>query len=164
MLAKWIETGQGQIRQLTVVDLGHEEPTILLTNDLEASPSRLLTRYARRMLIENGIAEAIRFFHIDALSSMVDLKVDLDLQITLMGSSLYRLLAERLPGTYRRATAKTIFDALLDVGGRIEVGDREVLVKLDNRAHNPILADTGLVGRSTPMPWFGNKSLVLELP
>jgi hypothetical protein len=155
---------EGQIRQLTIVDLGHEEPTVLLTNDLEASPSRLTTRYAQRMLIENGIAEAIRFFHIDALSSMVDLKVDFDLQMTLIGSSLYRLLAERLPATYRRATAKTIFDALLDVGGRVEVGDREVLVKLDHRAHNPILADTGLARRSTPMPWFDNKSLVLELP
>jgi len=155
---------EGQIRQMTIVDLGHEEPTVLLTNDLTASPSWLITRYAQRMLIENGIAEAIRFFHIDALSSMVDLKVDFDLQITLMGSSLYRLLAERLPGTYRRATAKTIFDALLDVGGRVKISDREVLVRLDHRAHNPILADTGLIGRSTPMPWFGNKNLVLKLP
>ncbi len=116
------------------------------------------------MLIENGVAEAIRFFHIDAPSSMVDLKVDFDLQITLMGSSLYRLLAERLPGTYRRATAKTIFDSLLDVGGRVKIDEHEVIVKLDHRAHNPILADTGLAGRSTTMPWFGDKSLVLELP
>jgi hypothetical protein len=155
---------EGQIRQLTIVDLGHEEPTVLLTNDLTASPSRLTTRYAQRMLIENGIAEAIHFFHIDALSSMVDLKVDFDLQITLMGSSLYRLFAERLPGTYRRATAKTIFDALLDVSGRVEIGEQQVIVRLDHRAHNPILADTGLIDRPTPMPWFGNKSLVLQLP
>ena len=71
------------IRQLSVIDLGHEEPTILLTNDFTSTPVQLITRYAQRMLIENGIAEAIHFFHIDALSSMVDLKVDFDLQITL---------------------------------------------------------------------------------
>ena len=152
------------IRQLTIIDLGHEEPTILLTNDMEATPVELITRYAQRMLIENGIAEAIHFFHIDALSSMVDLKVDFDLQITLMGSALYRLLAERLPDNYRRAHAKTIFDNLLDVGGRVDVEDRQVVVTLDHRAHNPILAETGLLDRPTPMPWFGDKRLVVRLP
>jgi hypothetical protein len=30
------------------------------------------------MLIENGISEAVQFFHIDALSSMVGMKVDFD--------------------------------------------------------------------------------------
>ena len=131
---------------------------------MEATPVELITRYAQRMLIENGIAEAIHFFHIDALSSMVDLKVDFDLQITLMGSALYRLLAERLPDNYRRAHAKTIFDNLLDVGGRVDVEDRQVVVTLDHRAHNPILAETGLLDRPTPMPWFGDKRLVFRLP
>jgi len=108
--------GDKPLRQLSVIDLGHEEPTLLLTNDLRTSPARLITRYARRMLIENGIAEAIHFFHLDALSSMVGLKVDFDLQITLMASSLYRHWADRLAEPYRRAMAKKIFTDLLDVG------------------------------------------------
>jgi len=152
------------LRQLTIIELGHEDPTILLTNDKKAGLATLITRYAQRMLIENGIAEAIHFFHIDALSSMVDLKVDFDLQITLMGSTLYRLLAERLPENYRRAHAKTIFDNVLDIGGRVEVKEDEVLVTLDNRTHNPILAETGFLDRPTPMPWFYDKKLVLRLP
>ena len=53
--------GNTLIRQLSILDLGHEEPTLLLTNDLNATPSHLITRYAQRMLIENGIAEAIHF-------------------------------------------------------------------------------------------------------
>lgn len=154
----------GGLRQLTIIDLGHEEPTILLTNDRQSSLTKLITRYARRMLIENGIAEAIHFFHIDALSSMIDLKIDFDLQLTLMGSTLYRLLADLLPETYQRAHAKTIFDNLLDVGGQVQVDVDRVVVTLDHRAHNPILASTGLTERSTPMPWFGNKELVIELP
>ncbi|MFQ5479563.1 MAG: transposase, partial [Candidatus Binatia bacterium] len=62
--------GETQLRQLSIIELGHEEPTILLTNDPDAKPTSLITRYAQRMIIENGIAEAIHFFHIDALSSM----------------------------------------------------------------------------------------------
>lgn len=154
----------GELRQLSIIDLGHEEPTILLTNDFKSKPAALITRYARRMLIENGIAEAIHFFHIDALSSMVELKVDFDLQVTLMGSALYRMLAERLPENYRRAWAKTIFGHLLDVGGKVDITEHEVVVTMDRRAHNPILAETGLVDRPTPMPWFFDKELILRLP
>jgi transposase len=156
--------GDKPLRQLSVIDLGHEEPTILLANDLRSSPARLLTRYAQRMLIENGIAEAIHFFHLDALSSMVGLKVDFDLQITLMASSLYRLLAERLAGEYRRATAKKIFSNLLDVGGVVEIAPRHVVVTLDKRAHNPYLVDSGLADQPTRLPWIGlgNKQLVIE--
>jgi hypothetical protein len=86
----------GLLRQLTLIDLGHEEPTVILTNHLKVGPAVLITRCAQRMLIENNISEAIQFFHLDALSSMVGLKVDFDLQLTLMASSLYRLLARRI--------------------------------------------------------------------
>jgi len=154
--------GDKPLRQISVLDLGHEDPTIVLTNDLRSSPARLITRYARRMLIENGIAEAIHFFHLDALSSMVGLKVDFDLQITLMASALYRLLAQRLAEPYRRATAKKLFGNLLDVGGSVEVTRQEVVVTLDKRAHNPYLVDSGLAAEPTPMPWFGRKKLLIQ--
>jgi len=153
-----------ELRQLSVTDLGHEEPTLLLTNDLRSCPAALITRYAKRMLIENGIAEAIHFFHLDALSSMVDLKVDFDLQVTLMGSALYRMLAERLPENYRHAQAKTLFERLLDVSGSVQVSDHHVIVTLDKRAHNPILAETGFIDRPTPLPWVFGKKLILRLP
>ena len=154
--------GEKSLRQLSVMDLGHEEPTLLLTNDLKSTPSALITRYAQRMLIENGIAEAIHFFHIDALSSMVGLKVDFDLQLTLMASSLYRLFAQRLPENYRRATAKVLFDSLLDVSGKIDIEPRQIVVTLDKRAHNPFLVDTGLADEPTPMSWLGDKPLVIQ--
>ena len=144
---------------MAILDLGHDNPTILLTNNFRATPATLITRYAQRMLIENGIAEAIHFFHIDALSSMVGLKVDFDLQITLMASSLYRLLANHLAPQYQRATAKKIFNDLLDVGGVIQIEQEEVIVTLDKRAHNPYLVDSGLANRPTPMPWLENRTL-----
>ncbi len=87
-----------------------------------------MTRYAQRMLIENGISEAIQFFHLDALSSMVGLKVDFDLQITIMASSLYRLMADRIGREYAKAQAKTIYRNLLDVSATVQIGDEEVIV------------------------------------
>ena len=122
----------------------------------------LVTRYAQRMLIENGISEAIQFFHLDALSSMVGMKVDFDLQITLMASSLYRLLAERIGREYQQATAKTMFRNLLDVSATIEILDNDVVVTFAKRAHNPYLVASALADQPTPMPWFGHKRLYLR--
>lgn len=86
-----------------MADLGHEEPTFLLTNQLTRSAPKLIERYARRMMIENSIQDGIDFFHIDALSSAVPMKVDCDLQLTLMGSSLYGLLGHEIGQGYERA-------------------------------------------------------------
>lgn len=153
---------QGSLRQVTVIELGHEDPTLLLTNNFKIDSSSLVTRYAQRMLIENGISEAIQFFHLDALSSMVGLKVDFDLQITLMASSLYRLMADHIGHEYNRAQAKKIFRNLLDVSATVSIGEKDVVVTLDKRAHNPYLVASGLTQSPTSMPWFGGKRLVLD--
>jgi hypothetical protein len=152
----------GELRQVTALDLGHEEPTLLLRNDLSGSCATLLTRYAQRMLIENGIAEAIGFFHLDSLSSMVGLKVDFDLQITLMASTLYRLLAERVGKDYERAQAKTLFRNLLDVAATVQVEEAAVVVTLDKHAHNPYLVASKLADEPTPMPWFDDRPLYIR--
>jgi hypothetical protein len=153
---------QGELRQLTVMELGHEEPTVLLTNHRKLGPVELVTRYAQRMLIENGISEAVQFFHIDALSSMVGMKVDFDMQLTLMASSLYRMMAHRIGREYSHSQAKTVFRNLLDLSGKVEITATSVVVTLDKRAHNPYLVASGLTDRPTPMPWFGDKKLILK--
>jgi hypothetical protein len=153
---------QGDLRQVTIIDLGHEEPTILLTNNDKIRLPALVTRYAQRMLIENGIAEAVQFFHLDALSSMVGLKVDFDLQLTLMASSLYRLLATRVGSGYSHTQAKKLFRNLLQVSATVVIEADQVLVTLDKRAHNPYLVKSRLADEPTPMPWFGNKQLLLR--
>lgn len=152
----------GTLRQMTVIDLGHEEPTVLLTNNFKIGPAALVTRYAQRMLIENKISESIQFFHIDSLSSMVGLKVDFDLQLTLMAGSLYRLMAQRIGREYERAQPKKIFHNLLDLSARVDIEASRVVVTLDKRAHNPYLVASGLADKPTPMPWLGNKQLVIQ--
>jgi hypothetical protein len=152
----------GDLRQVTVIDLGHEDPTVLLTNNFKIRCPALVTRYAQRMLVENGIADAVQFFHVDALSSLVGLRIDLDLQITLIASALYRLLAEKVGGLYRHAEAKTIFHQLLDVAADVSVEADRVRVTLHKRSHNPYLVASRLADQPTPMPWFGNKLLFLQ--
>jgi hypothetical protein len=152
----------GLLRQLTVIDLGHEEPTVIVTNNLKVGQAALITRYAQRMLIENNISEAIQFFHMDALSSMVGLKVDFDLQLTLMASSLYRLMARRIGREYERAQPKTIFRNLLDLSAKVEIEAARVIVTMDKRAHNPYLVASGLADKPATMPWFGNKQLLIR--
>ena len=93
---------------------------------------------------------------------MVGLKVDFDLQLTLIGSALYRLLAQRLPAAYQRATAKTLFTHLLDVGAHVYVDPRTITVMLDKHTHNPYLKDSGLADQPVPMPWLGRRQLVLQ--
>lgn len=153
---------QGELRQVTVIELGHEDPTVILTNNFKIHCPALVTRYAQRMLVENGIADAVQFFHVDALSSLVGLRVDLDLQVTLMASTLYRLLAEKIGGLYRHAEAKTIFQQLLDVSAEVAVDEERVVVTLQKRSHNPYLVASRLADQPTWMPWFGNKRLFLR--
>lgn len=150
------------VRQLFVKDLGHERPTVILTNDMNSSARQLITRYARRMLIENGFADAVDFFHLDSLSSAVALKVDFDVLLTVMASALYRLLARKLKG-YERATAAQLFRRFLHAPARIDIGPKSILVTLPKRAHNPILAASGLLDGRTAIPWWGGRELEFRI-
>ncbi len=145
-------------RQLYLQDLGHDEPTILLTNEPHTSQAKLITRYAQRMLIENALSDAVRFFHMDALSSTVGLKVDFDMGLLVIASGLYRLLARRMRG-YTDAQARQIFRDLIDMPARVEISDRDVHVQLERRAHLPIILASGLLERPVQVPWWGGRRL-----
>ena len=152
---------EGPIRQIAVKDLGHEEPTIVVTNQLRRSPVHLIGRYAQRMLIENGIADGVDFFHMDALSSAVAMKVDCDLQLTLMASSLYRLLGEQVGNGYATAKSQHIFRDFINAVAQVMITEREIVVRFQKRAHNPLLMAAGFDKTDLPVPWLGNKRLQL---
>lgn len=151
----------GPIRQLTVADLGHEDPTFLLTNQMHRSPATLVERYAQRMVIENRIADGIDFFHMDALSSAVAMKVTCDLQLTLMASSLYRLLGVQIARGYEEAGGRHIFRDFIDAVGLITLTEDEVIVRYQKRAHNPLLIAAGFAKTNVSVPWLGGKRLRL---
>ena len=146
-------------RQLYIQDLGHDQPTILLTNDSQ-SVVKLITRYAQRMLVENAISDAVRFFHMDALSSAVGLKVDFDMALLVIASGLYRRLARRMRG-YRDAQARQLFRDIVDSPATVVIQGEEITVKFHRRAHLPIILASGLVNQSFIVRWLNNYSLQL---
>jgi len=152
---------EGPIRQLFITELGHEEPTILLTNDLRSPAGKRIERYARRMLIENGLADAVDFFHLDALSSAVRLKVDFDITLTGVATGLYRMIARKLPG-YEAAKGRQIFRHFLDTPAQVEIAEKRVEVTLPKRAHNPVLIAAGIGETATPVHWWGGRRLALQ--
>ena len=149
----------GPVREIVIADLGHEEPTLLLTNQLTRSARKLIERYAQRMIIENGIADGIDFFHMDALSSAVAMKVNLDLQLTLMASSLYRLLAAELGNGYQRAKSRHIFRDFVDATATVMIDHKDITVRFQKRAHNPLLLAAGFDNVDSPVPWLDGKTL-----
>ena len=151
------------IRQMVVADLGHEEPTFLLTNQLKRSAPKLVQRYAQRMLIENNIEDAIDFFHMDALSSAVAMKVNFDLQLTLMASSLYRLFASRIGNGYEKAKSRHIFRDFIDATAKINITENEIIIHYQKRAHNPYLIASEFDKIDLPIPWLGGKRLQFVL-
>ena len=151
----------GPVRQVIVTDLGHEEPTILVTNQLTRTASKLVGRYAQRMIIENSIADGIDFFHMDALSSAVAMKVNCDLQLTLMASSLYRLLAGRIGRGYERTESRHLFRDFVDATAEVEVKESSIVVRYQKRAHNPLLIAAGFDTTDVAIPWLGRKRLQL---
>jgi hypothetical protein len=149
----------GPVRQLTITELGHEEPTLLLTNHLTQSPARLIGRYAQRMLIENQIEDGVDFFHLDALSSAVALKVNCDLLLTLLASSLYRLLAGRVGHGYETAKSRHLFRDFVDATAAVTITDAEIQVRFQRRAHNPLLLAAGFDQTDMAIPWLNKKRL-----
>jgi hypothetical protein len=151
----------GPIRQIIVTDLGHEEPTVVLTNELDRTATTLIGRYAQRMIIENGISDGVEFFHIDALSSAVPLNVSCDLQLTLMASSMYRLLGEQIGNGYATARSQHIFRDFVEAVADVSITQRDIVVRFQKRAHNPLLMAAGFHKLDQPVPWLGDRRLQL---
>jgi Transposase DDE domain len=148
------------LRQFFITDLGHDEPTILLTNDTKSTAKAIITRYAKRMLIENALCDAVRFFHIDALSSSVGLKVDFDMALLVVASGLYRMMARRMRG-YDDAQARQIFRDLIDMPADVAITEAEITVRFHRRAHLPIVLASGLIDKPVAVPWWNDRLLCL---
>src|SRR5229473_1874580 len=131
-----------------------------LTNDASSTAKAIITRYAKRMLIENALSDAVRFFHINALSSSVGFKVDFDMALLVIASGLYRLMARRMRG-YDDAQARQIFRDLIDMPADVAITEREITVRFHRRAHLPIVLASGLIDKSVAVPWWNGRALRL---
>jgi hypothetical protein len=151
----------GTVRQLVVTGLGREAPTVIITNHEDLKTKAIIKHYARRMSIEQRLAEIIRAFHTDALSSTVNLNADLDVMLAVLGQALLAALRNRLPG-YPTATPDTIQRRFLETPGQIHTTSDAITVRLERRAYSPVLRQADLPPATT-VPWWGNRTLHYEL-
>lgn len=150
----------GTLRQLIVTGLGRDAPTVIITNDHDTPTKALIGHYARRMTIEQRLAEIIQAFHTDALSSAVNLNVDLDIMLCVLAQALLAALRRRLPG-YATVTPDIIQRRFLETPGTITTTEQAVTIQLDHRAYAPVLRQADLPAE-TPIPWWGNRVLRYE--
>jgi transposase-like protein len=148
------------LRQLAVAGLGHDEPTLLITNRELLPAKQLIETYSRRMNIEQRLAEAIRSFGLDALAGAVPLNVDLDVVLSVLAHTVCAALRRRLPG-YATATPDTLQRRFLTTGGHILHRHNQIVVRLDRRAYSPVLRQADLPSAIT-VPWLDNRTLRYE--
>jgi transposase len=148
------------VRQLIVTGLGRDAPTVIITNDTDLPTKALIEHYARRMTIEQRLAEIIQAFHADALSSTVNLNVDLDIMLCVLNQALTAALRARLPG-YAAVTPDVLQRRFLETPGQIITTPDTITVRLDRRAYSPVLRQADLPN-DTPVPWWGNRTLRYE--
>jgi transposase len=151
------------VRQLAVRNIGRDQPTLLITNDIQRTTKQLFARYAERMGIENELDAYIGGFHLDALSSGLPLNVDLDTTLTVIAGNLYRLLARQLH-RYEHATPDRLWRHFLDSTGTLHLTDDTLTVDLRVRTYHPVLIDAGLAEKTTPIPWLDGRQLRFRFP
>ena len=151
------------LRQIAVRNIGHEQPTLLITNDTDTSARDLFGRYAERMVIENELDADISGFHLNALSSGLPLNVDLDTTLTVVAGNCYRLLARKLP-RYELATPDRLWRHFVDDTGSVNVFDDHVRIDLALRTYTPVLIDAGFPELDIPVPWWGGRRLRFGFP
>jgi hypothetical protein len=145
------------IRQLVVRGLGRDTPTVIITNATGLTARQVIERYARRMTIEQRLAEGIRAFHLDALASAVPLNVDLDVVLSVLAGAVCASLRRRLGAGYAVATPDTLQRRFLHTGGAIITDRHALTVRLDRRTYSPVLRQADIP--QVRVPWWGGRLL-----
>lgn len=152
---------EGALRQIVVRGNGQEKPAFLITNDFETPVELVVGNYARRWRVENGIAEAVKFFHLNALSSPILTKIHFDVVMTMIADTLYSRLAQQLRG-FEDCDAPKIFRNFVKGKGGIEVRGDNIKVTFSKRAHNPILRAVPWQSMPREVPWLDGAKLALQ--
>ncbi len=146
------------LRQIVMRGNGHEKPTFIITNDQESPVELIVGNYARRWRVENGIAEAVHFFHLHARSSPILIKVHFDIVMTMIADPLYCRLARHLRG-FEACDAAKIYRDFIKGKGEVVVKNKTITVTYPRRAHNPILRAVPWQRLPQTIPWLDGASI-----
>ena len=153
------KTGKAKtIRQIIITDHGKIKPAVILTNDFDLSVEAIVRKYARRWLVEKGIAEHIDFFHLNRVSSSMVIKVDFDLVMSILAHNLYRLLAMSLE-RYRHMSAERIYNKFVSNNGDIVIEPSEIRIDLKKKRELPQLLEYLEKSKNVAYPWIENRKI-----
>jgi len=147
-----------EIRQIIITDHGKIKPAVILTNDFDLSTEAIVRKYARRWLVEKGIAEHIDFFHLNRVSSSMVIKVDFDLVMSILAHNLYRLLAMSLE-RYRHMSAERIYNKFISNNGDIVIEPSEIRIDLKKKRELPQLLEYLEKSKNVAYPWIENRKI-----
>jgi transposase len=151
----------GEVRQVILRGNGREEPAFLISNDFASPVELLVSDYARRWRVENVISEAVKFFHLNALSSPILVKVHFDILLTMMADTLYSMLAQKLRG-FEQCDAMKIYRHFVRGKATVGIQDGTVRVTFPRKAHNPILRNVPWHRLPSTISWLDGANLKLE--
>ena len=149
------------LRQIVMKGTGRDQPSFLITNDFNSPVTSILIRYAKRWRIENGIAEAVKFFSLNALSSPILIKVHFDILMTMIAHGLYHFFSQRLRG-FEQCRSSTIFRHFINMKADVVIRGSTIIVTFPRRAHNPILKAAHVDITPPSISWLGNRRMLFK--
>jgi hypothetical protein len=149
---------RGELRQIVMRGNGHEKPAFLITNDFEREVELAVCTYTERWHVETAIAEAVKFFSLNALSSPILVKVHLDVLLTVLADTLYYMLAQHLRG-FEDCNAPKINRHFIDTRGDVRLEGDELRVTFPRQAHNPVLRAVRWDQLPEQISWLDNARL-----
>lgn len=150
-----------ELRQIVMRGNGREKPAFLITNDFGSDVVEVVSRYAERWRVENCIAEAVKFFHLNALSSPILVKVHLDVVLTVLADTLYYMLAQQLRG-FEECNAPKIYRHFIAGKGDVRYDGSELRVIFPRRAHNPVVRNVPWRQLPDQISWLDGARLRFE--
>ena len=111
--------------------------------------------------MENVISEAVKFFHLNALSSPILVKVHFDILLTMMADTLYCMLAQKLRG-FEQCDALKIYRHFVRGKATVAIQDGTVRLTFPRKAHNPILRNVPWHRLPARLFWLDGVNLKLE--
>ncbi|HET7500757.1 MAG TPA: hypothetical protein VFK02_07130 [Kofleriaceae bacterium] len=142
----------GELRRLVVKDLGHEQPTVLLTSDRKTQDQRGQGGHSVRA------ADADRERTVGRRPLLPHERAELHRRdqgrlrhaLLVIASDLFRLLARKMR-RYADAHADRSFRDL-DLPATVAVAPDQITVRVHRRAHRPIVIDAGMLDRPVSVP------------
>lgn len=150
-----------QIRQITITGNGRIKPAIIITNDFDIRVHDIVTKYAKRWLVEKVISEQIEFFHLNRVSSSMVIKVDFDLTMSIVAHNIYRLFAFELEG-YSHLTSQSLYEKFITNAADVEIAGDKIVVNLKKKRNLPLLLETMNRHQDHKFNWLGNKKLIFQ--